>query len=248
VGATSQRNRQRPGDDPEVPSLGTLEPAAPSPAPVPEDPARARQALGRAVSAARSLGEGEGREEATAGLNAHFTALQGLAPAEAAGILRDLLESRVLDGLQGPDGWTARAQATSLLISLPWPHALEVTPEDLHHLREQERMPRHARDRRQPRYLVAAAPVLIAAAGVALDATVGAGAGLLLGTTALAAAVGAGGLIPVRWLTRASAIFLLTGGLAAAVVSMVSGTLDGLFLGAGAFLAGLVGWAKADRP
>jgi hypothetical protein len=56
-------------------------------------------------------------------------------PAEAAALLQRLLEEGGLEGLADEDGLPTRIAATRVLMELGYPHALEVTPEQLDAMR-----------------------------------------------------------------------------------------------------------------
>lgn len=76
------------------------------------------------------------REAAARGLNAHLEALaSGGASREGADLLLQLLEGGQLAGLGEGRGRTCRSVAVEALLSLGFPYALEVRPEDLEHLR-----------------------------------------------------------------------------------------------------------------
>lgn len=49
--------------------------------------------------------------------------------------LMELLQEGTLEALVGEERWTARAMAAEALLSLGYPHALEIHPDDLEHLR-----------------------------------------------------------------------------------------------------------------
>ncbi len=206
-----------------------------------------REDLARTVAAARAL-FADSREAATQEVLRALDAVMALPVKDASDILRELLDSNALEGLAAPDGMTARAKAAALLITLPWPHALQISPEDLAHLREVESAPR-----RQASWSgvpkVGFFPVALVTVGAGADLFLGSQVSpwWLAGTTVCmaAGAVHAGGLPssvdPRPWTELATGTLFGVGVLAAVAPFFLGG---GFFLGAGAFTAGLVAWMK----
>lgn len=89
------------------------------------------------LSRARA-GEGHGRAAALAEWRAHLAKVPGSTGERAAlaAALLGALEQGDLGTLDGWRGVTARSLAVEALLSLGYPHALEVHPDDLGHLRE----------------------------------------------------------------------------------------------------------------
>jgi len=86
-------------------------------------------------------------------------------PRATADRLEQLLSSGALAPIRGPDGRSARAVAVDRLLSLGYPYALEVTPEDLTHWRA-ERPSGAASDGRGLAVLVMSAAVCLSLWGV----------------------------------------------------------------------------------
>ncbi|WP_051256146.1 hypothetical protein [Cystobacter fuscus] len=121
------------GREPEVPSLASWEPLPDSPqASLPE---ATRREVPRLVEAARNA-TGDEREVLAGQLGAQLEALgEGGGSREVADLLLHLLESGQLEGLVERGGRTCRSAAVESLTRLGFPYALEVSPEDLEHLR-----------------------------------------------------------------------------------------------------------------
>lgn len=114
-------------------SLAPLEPAAENPGPWP--PPSEGQVL-NLVREARAATEEQERRELAGRLNRMLEELaRGGGSREAADIFHGLLEGGTLEGLEDEQGRSCRAAAVESLLSLGFPYALEVRPEDLEVLR-----------------------------------------------------------------------------------------------------------------
>jgi hypothetical protein len=147
----------------------------------------------------------------------------------AADFLVQQLEAGGLSGLEAPGGRTCRASAALALLGLGYPFALEVSPDDLQHLRAEE----SRRGRYHP--LALYPPLAIAAANVIQVGAGGLRGELVLGSVAggLLAALGhkAGRL-------RALGLGLLASvGLASAAMAFVSDAWPNAATALGAALA-----------
>jgi hypothetical protein len=94
-------------------------------------PERLAGLLARAAGA-----EGEGRRAAAGELNAALDRAGRHPSRGLADLLLRWLDQGDLDGLEDAEGRSCRAAAVEALLSMGYPFALEVRPEDLEHLRE----------------------------------------------------------------------------------------------------------------
>ena len=78
---------------------------------------------------------GDARRVATAELNALLGQMARYASRPAADLLLRWLDQGALKDLQDAEGLTARAAATAAVLSMGYPYALEISPDDLDHLR-----------------------------------------------------------------------------------------------------------------
>lgn len=78
---------------------------------------------------------GDARRAATAELNAGLGQMARYPSRPAADLLLRWLDQGALKDLQDAEGLTARAAATAAVLSMGYPYALEISPDDLDHLR-----------------------------------------------------------------------------------------------------------------
>jgi len=78
---------------------------------------------------------GDARRAATAELNAVLGQMARYPSRPAADLLLRWLDQGALKDLQDAEGLTARAAATAAVLSMGYPYALEISPDDLDHLR-----------------------------------------------------------------------------------------------------------------
>src|SRR4051812_33035558 len=78
---------------------------------------------------------GDARRTATTELNAALGQMSRFASRPVADLLLRWLDQGALSDLQDAEGLTARAAATAALLSMGYPYALEISPDDLDHLR-----------------------------------------------------------------------------------------------------------------
>src|SRR4051794_29229120 len=78
---------------------------------------------------------GDARRAATSELNAALGQMSRFASRPVADLLLRWLDQGALSDLQDAEGLTARAAATAALLSMGYPYALEISPDDLDHLR-----------------------------------------------------------------------------------------------------------------
>src|SRR6185295_2782151 len=78
---------------------------------------------------------GDARRAATAELNAMLGQMARYPSRPAADLLLRWLDQGALKDLQDAEGLTARAAATAAVLSMGYPYALEISPDDLDHLR-----------------------------------------------------------------------------------------------------------------
>lgn len=97
-----------------------------------QPPPRRLEALLADIRAAQDL---RSRRVLAKELNSRLLALGASGTRQGADSLQRLLESGALSGLVDPDGRTCRAIAVEALLSMGFPIALEVAPEDLEHYR-----------------------------------------------------------------------------------------------------------------
>ena len=106
-----------------------------TPAPVGElDAVVAEDLLGRALASARAPGADPGARRTFVD---RLAALDLGSPRATANRLQQLLASGALATLRASDGTSARAVAVERLLALGYPYALEVSPEDLAHWRQE---------------------------------------------------------------------------------------------------------------
>ncbi|HVE86972.1 MAG TPA: hypothetical protein VND93_29150 [Myxococcales bacterium] len=79
---------------------------------------------------------GEARRAAAAELNALVTQLARFPSRPVADLLLRWLDEGALAGLEDADGQTSRAAVTAGVLTMGYPYALEISPDDLDHLRE----------------------------------------------------------------------------------------------------------------
>lgn len=92
------------------------------------------------VQEARAASSEAERAVLAARINHQLDTLEaGDAGRQVADLLHGLLEGDQLVGLEDAEGRTCRAAATEALLRLGFPFALEVRPEDLEHLRSQDK-------------------------------------------------------------------------------------------------------------
>ena len=150
-------------------------------------------------------------------------------PRATADRLQQLLASEELGSLRGTDGTSARAVAVERLLGLGYPYALEVSPEDLAHWRQER--PSGASDGRGLAVLVMTVAVCLALWGVS-DPPSGIG---LVSVLALEGVTVAGAVRPSLRGWARKAVFAL-GVLACAL---------GLRYGVGTLLPGIAGLVTA---
>jgi len=78
---------------------------------------------------------GDARRAATSELNAALGQMSRFASRPVADLLLRWLDQGALSDLQDAEGQTARAAATAAVLSMGYPYALEISPDDLDHLR-----------------------------------------------------------------------------------------------------------------
>lgn len=78
---------------------------------------------------------GDARRAATAELNAVLGQMARYPSRPAADLLLRWLDQGALKDLQDAEGLTARAAAAAAVLSMGYPYALEISPDDLDHLR-----------------------------------------------------------------------------------------------------------------
>jgi len=78
---------------------------------------------------------GDARRAATTELNAMLGQMARYPSRPAADLLLRWLDQGALKDLQDAEGLTARAAATAAVLSMGYPYALEISPDDLDHLR-----------------------------------------------------------------------------------------------------------------
>ncbi|HZN94034.1 MAG TPA: hypothetical protein VFB81_15080 [Myxococcales bacterium] len=79
---------------------------------------------------------GDARRSATGELNELLGQMSRFASRPVADLLLRWLDQGSLTDLEDGDGQTARAAATAAVLSMGYPYALEISPDDLDHLRE----------------------------------------------------------------------------------------------------------------
>jgi len=230
---------QRSGLSPEgeVESLGTL------PAPV----APGGDALTQAKDLIAQVAEeelGAPRQALALRINGALAGLAAGTPSEGnAAFILDLLEKGSLGELVDSQGRSCRSTAVRALFQMGYPHALEVSPEDLDHLRFEERV--------VPRLKLLAGVLAylgVAASGVAWAGEFGLSGlpslGLKVGALVLAGLVGLGALG-----RRRLGVGVFVGVAVASAASLVLG-LDGLWalVGSGGALLLLLAAGRSALP
>lgn len=79
---------------------------------------------------------GEARRAAASELNALATQLARLPSRPVADVLLRWLDEGALRNMEDADGQTSRAAVTAAVLAMGYPYALEISPDDLDHLRE----------------------------------------------------------------------------------------------------------------
>jgi hypothetical protein len=186
---------------------------------------------------------GDARRAATAELNAALGQMSRFASRPMADLLLRWLDQGALSDLQDAEGLTARAAATAALLSMGYPYALEISPDDLDHLRS-----RSAAVRGPGGAVGALLMVVVTAAISAVQLfadrepaqTVSAAVTLLL---AMLVSVGVTAASPPSARRRWASVALLVSGLIA--MSMALGGTMGLFAPAlGALVAFAMAWPR----
>jgi len=84
---------------------------------------------------ADAAASGDARRAATAELNVALGQMARYPSRPAADLLLRMLDQGALKDLQDAEGLTARAAATAAVLAMGYPYALEISPDDLDHLR-----------------------------------------------------------------------------------------------------------------
>lgn len=134
VSPVIQERVQTIGGREDAPETADVAPVAESPNPAPVERTgseRLDELLARAAKA-----EGDARRAAAGELNAALGQVGRHPSRKRADLLLRWLDRREMAGLEDEEGRSCRATAVEALLSMGYPYALEVNPEDLEHLRE----------------------------------------------------------------------------------------------------------------